>query len=264
MEVKLMGIRGTVPVHGRDFAVFGGATSCVLVTAGEECIILDAGTGLRPEPFMRRLKKPGFSMLISHSHVDHLMGFPIFPPFFDSSLSCDVYLKTRGGLGAREQIERLMAPPLWPIRTDGFKAALSFHDVRESFDIGAVHVESMEARHPGGSSIFKLSHEGKSLVYATDFEAMETEPEFEAFAQGCSLLLLDAQYSSEEYTRTRGFGHSTYERSESLACSCRAENTLFIHHDPKRTDTQLEALDAALRQRRGNIRFGREEEEIYL
>ncbi len=264
MEIKLLGVRGTIPVHGEDYACFGGATGCVLVRAGEECILLDAGSGLREEPFRAWLKKERFSLLLSHSHVDHLLGFPIFPPFFDESLRCAVYLKTRTGLDARQQIRQFMAPPLWPIGPDSFRADVSFHDLPRHFAIGDVQVETMEGRHPGGASIYKLSHEGKSLVYATDFEPEEQEEAFVGFAGDCDLLLLDAQYTDEEYSRTRGFGHSTMARSASLAARCRARQTVFIHHDPKRKDASLAALEEEFQKNDPRIRFGREGEEICL
>ena len=97
VAVKLLGVRGTVPVHGADFARFGGATSCVLVRAGGEGLILDAGTGLQGRAFRDFFPGSAFTMLITHSHVDHLMGFPIFSPFFDPAVRCGVYLKTREG-----------------------------------------------------------------------------------------------------------------------------------------------------------------------
>lgn len=264
MKVKLLGVRGTVPVHGEDFACYGGATSCVLVQAGDESIILDAGTGLNERDFRAWHRGERFSMLISHPHVDHLMGFPIFPPFFDSSLSCGVYLKSRDGLDAKAQIEKLMSPPLWPVMTWAFKAKVGFPDVESSFMLGDVRVDTMDVSHPGGCTAFRLSHGGKSLVYATDFEPAESEAEFEAFAKDCTLLLLDAQYSREEYERCRGFGHSYVERSISLARRCNAEKTVFIHHDPKRTDSRMEELERAIALCSSDIRFGREGEEICL
>ena len=265
MQIKLLGVRGTVPVHGEDFSQFGGATSCVLVKAGGECIILDAGTGLQLQSFRAFFPGKCFSMLITHAHVDHLMGFPIFPPFFDSGCRCDVYLKTREGRSGTAQIEALMAPPLWPIRTDSLKARVNICDVEPSFQIGRVQVDTMESNHPGGSTIYKLSYGGRSVVYATDYEPESDFPaDFCSFAKDCSLLLLDAQYTQEEYPHTKGFGHSTIERSAALAEHCRAARTILVHHDPKRTDRQLLMLEQEVRRRYPQIHFGREGEEVFL
>lgn len=265
IQIRLLGVRGTLPVHGGDFASFGGGTSCVLVWAGGETIILDAGTGLSGRAWQAFHPQRHCSMLITHAHVDHLMGFPPFGPLFDPTVRCDVYLKTREGRSAREQMETLMAPPLWPVRTDSMKADLRFHDVPGAFSIGPVEIKTMESRHPGGSTIYKITYGGRSVVYATDYEPESDAPDdFCAFAEGCSLLLLDAQYTSEEYTCTRGFGHSTIPRSAAIAHRCGAEQTLLIHHDPKRTDQHLLALEEAVRTQHPNVRFGRQGEEVLL
>lgn len=265
IQVKLLGVRGTVPVHGPEFAQFGGATSCVLVHAGGETIILDAGTGLSGRAWQDFFPNRRFSVLITHAHVDHLMGFPIFPPLFDGGCQCDVYLKTREGCSGRAQVEALMAPPLWPIRTNALKAENRFHDVKDAFSIGPVAVETMDSLHPGGSTIYKLSYEGASVVYATDYEPQSDDPEdFCSFAQGCSLLLLDAQYTAEEYSCTRGFGHSTIGRSVAIGAACGAQQTLLVHHDPKRTDEQLLELERSIQAQNPRIRFGRGGEEVFL
>ena len=265
IHVKLLGVRGTVPVHGPEFSRFGGATSCVLVKAGGEGLILDAGTGLHVRPFREFFRGNRFSLLITHSHVDHLMGFPIFPPLFDPACRCSVYLKTRTGLSAREQIQALMSPPLWPVGPESMGAELTFRDVPPSFSIGPVEVDTMESRHPGGSTIYKISYGGASVVYATDYEPeSDAPPDFCAFARGCSLLLLDAQYTEEEYARTRGFGHSTIRRSAAIARACGAARTVLVHHDPKRTDGELLELEQSIQRETPQIRFGREKEEIIL
>ncbi len=265
MHIKLLGVRGTVPVHGPAFAQFGGATSCVLVRAGEQAIILDAGTGLQGAAFRAHCPGRRFTLLLSHSHVDHLMGFPIFSPLFDPDMEGDIYLRTRATGDARAQIEALMSPPLWPIRTGDVAAKLTFHDVPEHFSIGEVTVAAEEACHPGGATLYRLELGGKSLVYATDHEAdAADEQAFCAFAKDCDLLLLDAQYTRQDYTRTRGFGHSTIEGAAQLAAACGAKQTIFLHHDPTRTDEQLLTLEDQLRQAHPAIRFGRQGEEVLL
>ena len=117
-RIKLMGLRGTMPVHGEDCRLFGGATSCVFVQAAGETVILDAGTGLSGNAYREFFGgSKRFSLLLTHSHVDHIMGFPAFPPLFDPACEGEVYLETRAGLDARAQLEALMSPPLWPVGT---------------------------------------------------------------------------------------------------------------------------------------------------
>ena len=263
-RIKLMGLRGTMPVHGEDCRLFGGATSCVFVQAAGETVILDAGTGLSGNAYREFFGGASrFSLLLTHSHVDHIMGFPAFPPLFDPACEGEVYLETRAGLDARAQLEALMSPPLWPVGTGAFKARVGFHDPGEGFSIGPVRVDTLESRHPGGSTIYRLGAGGKSLVYATDYEPESDAPEdFIRFAEGCSLLLLDAQYTDEDYRRTKGFGHSTIARSAAIARRCGAKQTIFVHPDPGRTDAQLLELEAGLDV--PGLHFGREGEEVIL
>ena len=245
--------------------------TCFVLEDGDKHLLVDGGGG---NTLLRQLKQAGFDwkdmreIFVTHKHVDHLMGFPVFPPLFDPTVTCDVYLKTREGRSARAQLETLMAPPLWPVTTSSMGAALTFHDVPPLFQVGPVAVETMESRHPGGSTIYKLSLDGVSVVYATDFEPESGAPgdilDFCDFARGCSLLLLDAQYTQEEYAHTRGFGHSTIPRSLALARACGAGQTIFIHHDPKRTDAQLLNLEASVRAQSDSITFGREGKEVFL
>ncbi len=265
MMLKLLGVRGTVPVHGASYQQFGGATSCIFLRAGDQAVILDAGSGLLTQQVSSFFSGKQFSFLLTHAHADHLIGLPMFSPLFDSGCRCDFYLKTRNSLSAKEQVEALISPPLWPINTGAMQADLHFHDVPGAFSLGEVQVVTMDSIHPGGSTIYKLSYGGVSVVYATDFEPEDTSPEpFCTFARGCSLLLLDAQYTQEEYARVKGFGHSTIPRSVEISKNCGAKKTILIHHDPKRTDEQLLALEAAVQAKNPNIRFGREGEEVIL
>ncbi len=264
-RVRLMGVRGTLPVHGADHALFGGATSCVFVRTAGASLILDAGTGLNSAAFRAFFPGPRFSLLITHAHADHILGLPAFQPLFDPACTADVYLKTRGGLDARQQLEALMSPPLWPVGTAAFRADVRLHDPEERFAIGDALVTAMPSQHPGGSTLYRIDCGGESIVYATDFEPDdEAADAFCAFAADCSLLLLDGQYTPEEYRRTRGFGHSTIPGSAALAARCRARQTLLIHHDPARTDSQLLRAEREIQARYGAVRFGREGEELLL
>lgn len=263
VRVRLLGVRGSMPVHGESRAVYGGGTSCVLYQAGEETVILDAGTGLLWEGLPRAMPRPHFTMLLTHAYVDHIIGFPMFSPMFDSNCSCDVYLRTREGRDAREQMEMLMAPPLWPVRTDALRATLRFHDVPPVFSIGGVQVETMEVPHPGGATAYKLNWRGISVAYATDVELEEEHvPAFCQFAGGCDALLLDAQYTEEEYRGCKGFGHMPVGWASEVAARCGARQTLFVHHAPMRTDAQLLAMDRSLEKKAANIRFGRAGDEL--
>lgn len=265
LRVRIQGVRGSVPVHGESFAQFGGGTNCVLYQAGDETIYLDAGSGLLSGNFPPAIPSGRISILLSHGHADHLIGFPLFPPFFDSARTCDIYLKHRNGRTAKEQVEMLMTPPLWPVGPDALRGTLRFHDVAPSFTLGDVLIETMEATHPGGVTLFKLTYQGVRVIYATDFEPDAAERDaFCSFARDCSLLLLDAQYTAEEYQRTKGFGHMTLQEGLDVAARCRAKKTLLIHHAPSRTDAQLLEQERNILAHHPQVYFARVGDEIAL
>lgn len=158
-----------------------------------------------------------------------------------------------------------MAPPCGRWGQQALKADIRFQDVPSAFCSGDVQVRTMEAIHPGGATIFKLTRGEASLVYATDFEPDPERAEaFCDFAKGCSLLLLDAQYTREEYTSTKGFGHMPMDQAAELATACGAKKTLFVHHAPGRTDQQLLDLERQVQTEYPNIAFGRAGEALCL
>lgn len=243
MKVTILGVRGSIPTDGPECCEFGGATSCILVEAGGQAIYLDAGSGLLRAPNTGTAE---VSILITHSHMDHILGLPLSPILL-SNKSLDLYLAKRSGISAKGQLERLMAPPLWPVGVEQYPAEVIFHDLELPMQIGEVQITGMESNHPGGSTIFRLDYGGHSLVYATDYEhTEEKQKELIAFAQGTDLLLYDAQYTEEEYARMKGFGHSTIAAGMQVFTGSGAKRILFVHHDPRHPDVKLREMEAEL------------------
>lgn len=253
MKITILGVRGSIPVDGKDFIEYGGATACILVQAGDQAIYLDAGSGLLRSPDTGEAK---VSILLSHTHMDHILGLPLSPLLL-SKRHIDIYAKTRDGLDAREQLDRLMAPPLWPVGVDIYPADTDFHEPAQSMQLGGVNVSTMESNHPGGSLIYKLEYEGKSLVYATDYEhSDEKQEELALFAKDTDLLFYDAQYTEKEYEKMKGFGHSTTAEGMKLFEKSGAKRILFVHHDPRHYDDKLREMEAKLNDERAG--FARE------
>ena len=243
MKITVLGVRGSIPTGGADHLIYGGATACILAEAAGQAIYLDAGSGILAAP---DTGEEAVSILLSHTHIDHILGLPLSPLIL-SDLSIDLYCAARGGLSAREQLERLMSPPLWPVGPDEYRARLNIHDLELPLEIGEVLVTGIESNHPGGSTIYRLSAGGHSMVYATDYEhTEEKQEELIAFSEGVDLILYDAQYTEEEYERMKGFGHSTVEQGLKVLRESGAGRMLFVHHDPRHTDRQLEAMEREL------------------
>ncbi len=247
MKISVLGVRGSIPVDGEGFIKYGGATACCLVEAAGQVIYLDAGSGLLRSP---DIDNEQVSVLLSHTHIDHILGLPLSRLLL-SKRRIDIYAKSRDGLNVKEQLKCLMSPPLWPVGVETYPADMVFHDVDTAFDLGDVHVDMMEADHPGGSTIFRLEHKGRSLVYATDHEhGGDKQKELAVFAKDTDLLLYDAQYTQDEYERMKGFGHSTVSEGMKLFESCGAKRILFVHHDPRHDDIKLAEMEAQIKNER--------------
>ena len=257
IRLTVLGSRGSMPVTGADTLRFGGDTSCYLLEAGEETLILDAGTGLAGA----RLPKDGpVHILLSHTHVDHILGLPMFSALLQPGRDVRLYGRTRDGMRLEEQLSRLLSPPLWPVGLSEYPARVSCHELPEALQLGAFAIDGMEAEHPGGCTVLRVKARGKTVVYATDFGHSEAKiRELTAFSRGADLLLYDAQFLESELGRKGGYGHSTAEAGGRVWRDSGAKRLLLIHHDPKQTDEMLLRREAEL-----GLRFARQGEVIAL
>lgn len=257
MTITFLGTRGTAPVDDPQYSEYGGATLCILLSAGGQHILLDGGSGLVSLPDSLSSDPDEVHLLLSHPHADHMSGIPVCPAFFSGRSTLHLYAAPRGGLGAEAQLRCLMSPPLWPVGPEVFTPPAQFTDIVSDFSIGPVDIRVMEGLHPGGCSVFRLEYGAQSLVYATDFELSPPHNDLLAFARGCSLLLFDGHYSEEELPQTKGFGHSSWELAAQLALACEAERLGIIHHAPWRTDRQLRVAQWQLQQIMPNSFFAK-------
>ncbi len=287
MTLTVLGTRGSMAVSAPGMAKYGGNTTCYLIETPEEAIIIDAGTGIMNLPDIQGKR---ISLLITHAHIDHIMGLPMFLGK-QAGKEITIYGETRDGLTIKEQLERYISNPLWPVTMDEYPVKLTFKDVAADnnavnnddyspFNIGDITVSTMPSNHPGGSTIYRLDYNGKSVVIATDFEHEEVTASdcsqstaagnplarLAAFSASASLILYDAQYTPEEYEKCRGYGHSTYvqalELAEMIAPGKRAPagerhtaaaQILLIHHAPNHDDAFLDALQAEIDQRAAGV-----------
>lgn len=242
LKFTVLGTRGSVPVEGKNFSRYGGATSCYKVSAGKEEIYLDAGSGIVSALPAR---DTNITILLTHMHLDHLVGLPFFIALTEKDRPIDIYSNKRSGLMPKEAIDRLISNPFWPCKIENYPAKVSFHLLPEKFFIGDVEIDTLEGSHPEGSTIYKLTRQGKSLVYATDFEHNPAACEsLAAFSKGCDLLLYDAQYTAEEYERYRGYGHSIPQEGIKVADAAGVKKLVFVHHAPLRNDEELAKLES--------------------
>ena len=260
MRLTVLGATGSMAVSRKGRESYGGATSCYMVQAGEDCVFLDAGSGLLAAPL--EFPKPPL-ILLSHLHLDHLLGLGMYRRLSQSGVKTRLCMPAEiAGIGLKT-LNAIYSPPFWPVSLMSYRGELELVPASFPMRCGEVYIESMPGNHPGGCLIFKLSSGGKSLVYMTDYE--HTSAGFGKivdFARGTDLLLYDGQYTQEEYRDKRGFGHSTAEKGIELMELTGAKRLLLIHHNSSSTDSELLAREAALQ--RDGVHFAREGEVVEL
>jgi len=259
MEYIVLGTRGSVPVSGNRYVDFGGATSSILLRMAGEIIVLDAGSGIaKLHNVLTEQEKHHINLLISHPHVDHLVGFGMGVVPFSSEDCFEVYGKTRMGKDIKAQLEDMYKAPLWPVSPDNLPPKFNYHELEDEFYIGKVKVTTMEGVHPGGVSIFRLEAD-KTVVYATDCTLTESfAPQLVEFAKDADILFIDGQFSDEEWAARGGFGHNTWNMAAKAGLDAGVKKTVIIHHDPSHEDEILHEGEQEAKQINPNLEFARE------
>lgn len=241
--VTVLGVRGSFPAAGREFLGYGGNTSCFLADFMGETVLLDAGSGLAAlgtaTPLPEGRKR--FHLLLSHLHIDHLMGLFSFSPLYDPEAELILYGRAGEDGSLRSRLETLLGPPYWPVGFHDFAARIQVRELTsgESLALGRdLTLSTMAGNHPGGSLLYRLEGGGKTLVYALDCEMTgDTPAALAAFARDADLLVWDAAFAPKELIR--GWGHSTWEEGIALGRRARAKRVLMTHYSQSYTDRFL-------------------------
>ena len=260
--VKIYGARGSMPVSGEKFREFGCATSCLGFSSPGNDIFLDAGTGI-----ISALadKESRISIILTHLHIDHISGLPLFPPLSDKDRIIDIYYVKRGKEKLEEIFKRFFSPPFWPCEIADYPAEVHFHEIMGSLHIGEYTIDSFENNHPGGSCSYKIQNGSESFVYATDTELTgEIQDDFVRFIKGSNVLFVDGHYSASEYNDCMGFGHSTPEMGIFAASEAGIKRIYFTHHSPEHDDSFLSEMEKRIKEKNPEASFVREGERIIL
>ena len=257
MRIKFWGVRGSIASPGPDTAGVGGNTSCVEVRCGATRLILDAGTGIRRLGDALLGQGPvEATLLLSHLHWDHIQGLPFFVPAYVPSTRLEIVGSAGGVSSLGAVLAGQMTAPVFPVRLDELGADLRLREVRsgDTFAVGEARVRALRLNHPGGVLAYRIEHEGRSVVYATDTEHYAcVDPALRALAEGADALIYDSQYTPEEYRgdtgRSRvGWGHSTYVAGAELAREAGVGQYILFHHDPTRSDAGVDDLERRARE----------------
>jgi phosphoribosyl 1,2-cyclic phosphodiesterase len=274
LRVRFWGTRGSIASPGPTTVRYGGNTPSVEVrTESGWLVILDAGTGIRGLGHHLMLQANGRpiegDIFLTHAHWDHIQGLPFFPPIFQRGNHFTIW----GSASMEKSIDRVvrdqMNPVVFPVAFEELAASIDFRQISEGdrCEGTGYEVTAFDVRHPGGALGYRFTEPGRpdaALVYVSDNELQPHERYGEPngwrsklveFARGATVLVHDTTYTTEEYENHRGWGHSTYRDGVELALEAGAQKLVLFHHEPRRTDEQLDrqvALCRALVQERGS------------
>ena len=274
---KLYGVRGSFPIAPKNGTKFGGNTACLMVRTKEHIVIIDAGSGiveagqeLIPEILesKKNSDKPfHITLLFTHTHIDHLIGFPFFAPLYMQGVHLHFIGPATLGKDFKDILNTLVEPYYYPVGMNEFRSAKDFHNINEntviSFlkgdpapKIGENNEDSTGKEemvitnmkyyfHPkDGTYIYKVHWGNHKLVHATDIEQYSgTDQRLLNFAEGCDVLIHDAQYTLDQYLKYQGYGHSNYEMACQAAAKANVKKLLLFHHDPNNDDETLLQLE---------------------
>lgn len=261
MQLVIAGTRGSATLTAPDRALFGGDTTCLLVSGRQgEQVLLDCGSGLGA--LAERLgPEPDLLVLLTHFHLDHLVGLPSFAPLYRPQASLRfAAVPSDDGTTAESAVRGLLGPPYWPLGIDRLPAAVSFADLDPRSGTsplchGGLQVSWAPLPHPGGCTAFRIDEaaSGASVVVATDAEWDDAPADLEAafialcrVPSPCGLLICDGQYDAQTIDARRGWGHTSWPRAVDLARRAGAGRLLLTHHDPEHDDATLARREAAL------------------
>lgn len=251
-HIKFWGVRGSIPCPGTDTVRYGGNTSCVEMQVGGERLIFDGGTGLRllGQSLLSQSTIEAH-LFFTHSHWDHIQGFPFFAPAFVKGNCFHIYGRPApNGATIKQRLHDQMLHPNFPVPLQIMQADLEFYDLElgEQVSIGEVIVETGQLNHPGEAIGYRVNWGGLSVAYITDTEHFPNKLDENVLwlAREADVLIIDATYTDEEYYDEKlskvGWGHSTWQEAIKIACAANVKQLVLSHHDPSHYDDFLDQL----------------------
>jgi phosphoribosyl 1,2-cyclic phosphodiesterase/CheY-like chemotaxis protein len=260
MTVKFWGTRGSIPTPGASTLRYGGNTSCVELRCGDEILMLDCGTGAREMGLAlnREFEGRGLDVhiFVSHTHWDHIQGFPFFAPAYTPGSRLTIY-SLRGSDKSLEKVfTGQMDASYFPVAAADLMAHLYFVELEGVVQIGQAKVSHIYLNHPGLAIGFRVEVGQKSVVYITDHEPYhrmsgdnehnrKLDRAIDEFARDADLYIREAQYTDEEYPSKRGWGHSTWTDALRSAHYAKVNVLALFHHEPTHDDEEIDRIVAA-------------------
>lgn len=260
MTVRFWGTRGSLPTPGSPTRKFGGNTTCAEVRYGDTLIVIDAGSGIRE---LSRAWGAEFhaqsldiNLLLTHLHWDHIQGFPFFLPAYQESNQIHIYGPPSKAENIQALLKGQMQGTFFPIPFSAMTARLDFSAAEQTFTIGDIHIETFPLPHPGGSLGYRFTAGDSVFVFATDseldqvalnrdelklnhFASRQYDPVLTEWMRGADLLVIDCQYTDDEYLGKIGWGHNSISTIVDLCQQVHPRKIGLTHHDPMSTDPMV-------------------------
>lgn len=258
--IRFWGTRGSNAVSGADYVRYGGNTSCLEISHNQQTIIIDAGTGIRE--FGNAFHVEGthpIHLFLSHTHWDHITGFPFFAPLYKKTCNVIVWAPVGFEKSTKELFNNMLAYAYFPVRLDEMKAQVTFKELRDKnpIAIGNIMIDCHFTNHPGPTVGFKINVAGKTIGYITDNEVLlgyyghpndihpkhpflEPHLHLIQFLKDCDLIIHEAQYFPQEYYTKTGWGHSSVPNATTFLKYTGCKKWIVTHHDPNHKDKDLQ------------------------
>ncbi|MCL2230308.1 MAG: MBL fold metallo-hydrolase [Treponema sp.] len=271
LSVRFWGVRGSIPCPGPDTVIYGGNTSCLEIRADDHLIIIDLGTGVRPlgewliENDLKKYGKISADILITHTHWDHIMGFPMFNPVYVPGTE----LRITGPVTFEDEslkaiMETQLSYQYWPVTLAELAAKIEYNQIKETtMDLGDdLTITSKFLNHTISCLGYRVDYKGKSIATVYDHEqyrnlfaednsaalegkiaAAEENEKVRQFIRGADIVIHDSQYTQDEYASRTGWGHSSYNDTVDAVKDNDVKKVVFFHHEPSRKDSELAEIE---------------------
>lgn len=272
VRLKFWGVRGSIPTPGPNTVFYGGNTSCIEIRADGELIVLDAGSGIRPLGTSLRAEfkdRPiNLNLLITHTHWDHIQGFPFFVPAYNPKNQVKILAFEGARKGLEATLASQMESPYFPISMQQMPGNLYVQELKDmEFTVGPVKIKAAFMNHPGICVGFRVETSAGAIAYCPDNElfrrlrtsggdAMESDTQFAErqdqklidFIRGVDIAIMDSQYDAQEYPSHIGWGHSCVDDTVDVSMKAGVKRLFLFHHDPDHDDQHISRMLAGARE----------------